>query len=232
MRFKEHCFLRSPEWKALLLQSPALPFQASQSRTLSFRSRLSDTLVDLPSLIIHCSTENENQIYSTTWEEQTDGLIQKASTMLMDVNKLLKVEVEPLFLSYTSSLQLVQGQINYPDVISGVLDCVANTALLTIDKILRFLRLSRLRPSSLAGRSRPQRLETGQLLDDSATIERWRQRATTAFKFVHGESRLVAKSLEFVLRQAQFTDLPMHILSSEDRKSSEVCGRKPIVPEV
>jgi hypothetical protein len=217
MRFREHCFLRSPEWKALLLQSPVLPFQTLHSRTWSLRSRLCGTLVDLPSLIMHCSTVNGNQIYPRGWDKLTDVLIQKASTMLTDVNKLLKVEAEPLFVSYTSSLQLIQGQINYPDVISGVLDCVANTALLTIDKILRFVHHSRLRSSSLAGRRRPQRLEIGQLLDDPATIEQWRRRATTAFKFVHGESRLAAKPLDLGLRQIQSIDLPMHILPSDAR---------------
>jgi len=123
--------------------------------------------------------------------------------MFDDVKKWLTVEAEPLFLSYASSQQVIQEHINYPDIISGVLDCVANTALLTIDKILRFLCHARLRSSSLAGRSRQQQLETSQLLNDPEIIEKWRQRAITAFKFVQGKSKLAAKPLDFGLRQVQ-----------------------------
>jgi hypothetical protein len=116
--------------------------------------------------------------------------------MFDDVRKWLTVEAEPQFLSYTSSQQVLQEHINYPDIVSGVLDCVAHTALITIDKILRFLCYTRLRSSSLAGRRR-------QLLDDPVIIELWRQRAITAFKFVQGESELAAKPLAFGLQQFQ-----------------------------
>jgi hypothetical protein len=203
MRFKEHCFLRSPEWQTLLLQSPVWPFQTLQTRSLSLRSRLCGTLVDLPSLIIHCSTIDENQTYQTGWEERSDLLMHKVSMMLEDVKKWLTVEAEPLFLSYASSQQVIKEHINYPDIISGILDCVANTALLTMDKILRFLCHARLRSSSLAGQIRQQQLETSHLLDNPENIERWRQRAITAFNFVQGESELAAKPLEFGLRQIQ-----------------------------
>jgi hypothetical protein len=203
MRFKEHCFLRSPEWQALLLQSPVWPFQTLQSRTLSLRSRLCGTLVDLPSLIIDYSTMDENDIYQTGWEEQLDLLMHKASTMFDDVQKWLTAEAQPLFLSSTSSHQVIQEHIDYPDIISGVLDCVANTALLTIDKIMRFLYHARLRSSSLAGQSWQQRLETSRLLHDPEIIDRWRQRAISAFEFVQERSKLAAKPLEFGVQQIQ-----------------------------
>jgi hypothetical protein len=204
MRFKEHCFLRSPEWQALLLQSPVWPFQSLQSRALSLRSRLCGTLVDLPSLIIDYSTMGETEIYQTGWEEQSDLLMHKASTMFDDVQKWLTVEAQPLFLSHNSSHQIIQDHIDYPDIISGVLDCVANTALFTIDKIMRFLYYARIRSSSLAGRSWQQQLETGQLLHDPEIINRWRQRAISAFEFVQEGSKLAAKPLEFGVRQFQF----------------------------
>lgn len=130
-------------------------------------------------------------------------LMHKASTIFDNVKKWLTVEAEPLFLSNASSQQVVQEHINYPDLLSGVLDCVANTTLLTIDKILRSLCDARLRSSSLAGQSRQQRLGTNQDLDDPEIIERWSQRAITAFKFVQGESTLAAKPLDFGLRQIQ-----------------------------
>jgi hypothetical protein len=215
-----------------LLRGPVWPFQTLQSQSLNLRSRLYGTLVDLPSLIIHCSTIDENQVHSKVWEERSDLLMQRASTMSEDVNRWLKFEAEPLFLSYTSSLQVLQGQINYPDIISGVLDCVANTALLNIDKVLRSLRHAKLQSSSLAGRSRQQRLEATQHLDRPNNSERWRQRAMTAFRFVQGESILAAKPLRFGLGQAQSSGLPVNILSLKTRKSSEIFRGRPIVPEV
>ena len=201
MRFKEHCFLHSPEWQALLLQNSVWPFQTLQSRSLSLRTRLCGTLVDLPSLIIHSSTINKNQYYQTGCEEQSDLLMCKACTIFDNVKRWLTVEAEPLFLSNGSSQQAFKEHIDYPDIIAGVLDCVANTALLTIDKILR--SHAKLRSSSLAGRSMQEQLETSQLLDDPEIIQQWRQRAITAFEFVKGESELAAKPLDFGLRQVQ-----------------------------
>lgn len=123
--------------------------------------------------------------------------------MLDDVKRWLRVEAEPLFLSSTSPQQVIRKHIDYPDIISGVLDCVANTAMLTIDKILRILCQARLRSSSLTERSKQQQLDISQLLDGPEAIERWRQRAVTAFNFVQGESTLAAKPLEFGLQQIQ-----------------------------
>jgi hypothetical protein len=122
------------------------------------------------------------------------------------VKRWLSIEAEPLFLSYAPSQQVIQENINYPDILCGVLDCVVNTALLTIDKILRSLCHARLRSSSLAGQSRQQPLESSQLLDDPEIVERWQQRAITAFRFVQRESTLAAKPLDFGLRQIQSSD--------------------------
>jgi len=127
----------------------------------------------------------------------------KAYTIFNDVKKWLAVEAEPLFLSSTSSQQVIQEHINYPDVMAGVLDCVANTALLTIDRIWRLLCHARLGSSSLAGQSERQYPETSQLLDDPEIVKQRRQRTIAAFKFVQGESELAAKPLGFGLQQIQ-----------------------------
>jgi hypothetical protein len=154
-------------------------------------------------LVIHSSTIDESQIYQTGWEEQLDLLMCNASRMLDDVKQWLTIEAEPLFSSYSSSTKVIEEDINYPDIIAGVLDCVAHTTLLNIDKVLRFLRRARLRSGSLEGRSEQQELENSQLLGDPDIIERWRQRAVKAFEFVQGESQLAAKPLDFGLRQIQ-----------------------------
>ena len=203
MWFKEHCFLRSPEWKSLLSQSAVWSFQTSQSPKLILRSRLCSILVDLPSLFMHCSSIEENRIYQIVWDERSEMLMHKACILFEDVRSWLTLEAEPLFLSHTSLQQVIQEQIRYPDIVCGVLDCVANTALLTINKILRCLCEARLRCNSLEGRDNHQSLRPGQLLDDPDITERWRGRAMTAFKYVQGESLLAAKPLDFGLRQIE-----------------------------
>lgn len=130
------------------------------------------------------------------WDGRLDSLLHQASKMSDVVKKWITAEAEPLFLSNASSQRVFQGYIEYPDVVSGVLDCVANTDLLTIGNILRFLCHARLRPSE------QRRLETSPLLDSQETIEQQRQRARTAFEFVQGESELAAKPLDFGLRQS------------------------------
>jgi hypothetical protein len=130
-------------------------------------------------------------------------LMHKASTMIDSVRRLLAMEAEPLFLPYTSSKRNIQEPINYPDIISGVIDCVANTALLTLHKILHLLCKARLQSGSLAEQDRQEQIETSQLPNNQEAIERWRQRAITAFKFVQAESTLAAKPLDFGLRQVQ-----------------------------
>ena len=133
-----------------------------------------------------------------------DVMISKALIILNNVKKWLTDEAEPLFLTCASQHQLSQGPFNYPDILAGVLDCGANKALLTVHEYLRFLCHARLRSSARREESREQHQMLSSLLDDPETVERWRQRARSAFQFVKGESTLAAKPLEFGLRQMEF----------------------------
>ena len=138
--------------------------------------------------------------------------------MLDDVKKWLAFEAEPLFLSDASPQQGTQQHIGYPDIIAGVSDCVANMALLTIDKILRVLCHARLQPTNQMRRHRCQWLATSPLLDDPDITERWRQRAMAAFDFVKGESAVAAKPLDFGTRQFQssYSSYPGDVLPRDE----------------
>lgn len=155
----------------------------------------------MPSLVLLFSRIHEGQIPGTQWDEQSDSVMFKASKMSDDLKKWITAEAEPLFFSNASSQRVIQGHIKYPDIMSGVLDCVANTALLTVGNMLRFLCHARLPSSNLPERSRQYRLESSQLLDSQETLEQRRQRAMTAFEFVQGESVIAAKPLDFGPRQ-------------------------------
>ena len=134
-------------------------------------------------------------------DERLHSLMHKASTMSDDVKKWITTEAEPLLLSNASSQQNTQGHIEYLDIISGVLDCVANMALLTLGKILRSLCHAQLRWSTTPEQTKQLQLESNMLPNDPETIKQRRQRAITAFDFVRGKSYLAAKPLEFGLRQ-------------------------------
>ena len=123
--------------------------------------------------------------------------------MSANIKKWITAEAEPLFLSNASLQQIIQGHMEYPNMMSGVLDCVANMALVTLGKILRFLLHARLQWSTLPEQAMQYQLENSELLEYPETVEQRRQRAMTAFDFVKGKSYLAAKPLEFGLREAE-----------------------------
>ena len=209
MKYREHCFLCDPEWQKLLSQDSSWPFQSSQPPSLSLRTQLATTLVNFPSLMIDCSALVESQTYHTGEEERLDILIDRALSMLTTVNNWLQVKAEPYFTSstltsITSTTYYEAEHINYPDVLTGVLDCVANTAILAIEQLLRHLCLARLRFCGSATRSGcPREPGFPWLSEDPEHMRRRHQRAISALDSVKAESTLAAKPLEFGLQQVQ-----------------------------
>lgn len=209
MKYREHCFLCFPEWQHLLAQNSSWPFQSSQPQSLSLRTLLATTIVDYPSLIIDCSALVESQTYHTEWEERLDLLIQKAISMLTKVTNWLHLKAEPYLMSntltkFTPTMGYEEEHIDYPDVLIGVLDCVANTAILAIEQLLRRLCLARLKScGSVMESSWPKERGSPWLSDDPEHMKPRCRRAISALGFVKAESTLAAKPLEFGLQQVQ-----------------------------
>ena len=159
--------------------------------------------------MIDCSALVESQTCHKGEEERLDILIDKAFRMFTDVNDWLQVKAEPYFtsntlISFTPTTYYTAEHINYPDVLIGVLDCVANTAILAIEQLLRRSCLARLRSYGSAMRSSwPKERGLPWLSDDPEHMRRRHQRAKSAFDFVKAESTLAAKPLEFGLQQVQ-----------------------------
>ena len=211
MKYREHCFLCYPEWQTLLSQNSSWPFQSSQLQSLSLRTLLATTIVHFPSLVIDCSALVESQTHHPGWEERLDSLIQKAISMFTNVTSWLHLKAEPYFMSntlrYCTPTMDYEGHINYPDVLIGVLDCVANTAILAIERLLRRLCLARLRFCGTAIESSwPREHDLTWLSNDPERMKQRYQRTISAFDFVKAESTLAAKPLEFGLRQVQSAD--------------------------
>lgn len=184
----------------------------------------------------------EDQKRQTQWDDQSDLLMHKVSRVSDDLKNWITVEAEPLMspsgngriplwgsTSHRPLGRLPGGPgrkgceilphegIEYPDIIAGVLDCVAHTALITMSKIFRFLYYVRLRSSSQAGQSGQFPLETCQLPENQETIEQYRQRAMKAFEYVQGKSAIAAKPLDFGLRQVLSSDFSGSVDVFEDR---------------
>ena len=209
MKYREHCFLCYPEWQNLLSQKSNWPYQSSQPQSLSLRTLLATIIVSFPSLIIDCSALLESQTYQPGWEERLDLLIEKAISMLTNVANWLHFKAEPYIMSNTSThcsptMDHEGGQINYPDVLIGVLDCVANTAILAIERLLRRLCVVRQGHCGTATVSScPKERELHWISNDPVQMKSRCRRAISALDFVKAQSTLAAKPLEFGLQQVR-----------------------------
>ena len=181
-RIKEEPFLCASEWQALLAQTPTQ--RMPQSTSLSLRYQLCGILFKFIGIIKRYSSMNGD---FSGREGECARLLKEAVSVFAAVQTFLANEAEPFFASQRPS--------RYPDIIAGVVDCVAHTALLTIHKVFRSLY-------NAAQMDEQEELKPLSLLTDSETFDNWRQRAVTAFKFVHGQSHLAAKPLDYGLRIA------------------------------
>ena len=205
MKSRSSCFLNSPEWQSLLSKSPSHRSQLSEIPSLRLRFGLHILLTQIPDLIVEASSMSSTQAWEHSCNDRLDFLLNRVSKVFCEVKNWLMFEAEPQYFSYdTSSSQFIDEHVNYPDMISGVLDSVANTALLILDRMYCSLHHTRLGESSImASGIEPRWVRNQCLLDNPGDVERRRLRVIRAFEYVRGESTLAAKPLEFGLREAQ-----------------------------
>ncbi|KAF7858928.1 hypothetical protein EAF04_008969 [Stromatinia cepivora] len=187
---EEDCYLRQPEWRALLTTTTTWPsntITAKELTSLKLRIELCLLLFELPSILIEVSSSQEKSGGLPSSIDAT--LMNKALAMCSDMKEWLHSKVDPHI--YLNPLDRTATAIKYPDTIAGVVDCVANTTLLTLDRIICLLYYGSI-PASTIG-----------TFDGPETVEDWYRRALTAFEFVQSESTLAAKSLRIGLRQVQ-----------------------------
>lgn len=196
----EHCFLSSKEWQALLFKSDTWPFQKAQTKSLSLRVEMSKMLADMPSLIKDYSRLKMGKVSLSECADMVDMLIQRASVKYNEVRNWLELELIPVLSSHISAQEGITGPADYPDLIAGVLDCVASTALSALDKILRSALHAKLLQSRSSARRDLHGFASISTLNDP---EVWRQRAIRALEFVRAESTIAAKPLESALLLVQ-----------------------------
>ncbi|TGO10344.1 hypothetical protein BTUL_0137g00010 [Botrytis tulipae] len=190
-RFKEDCYLRQPEWRALLATTSTWPTNAitmKELKSLELRTQLCVQLFEIPSILMEASSflQNFGGLSSAgSHPVFMDNIVEICSRMKAWLNS----GVEPHILSNT--WDTAGATVQYSDPIAGVVDCVANITLLTLDKVICLL---------YHGSVATHAVET---FDDPEVVERWYRRAIKAYDFVQGKSIIAAKPLGIGLQQFQ-----------------------------
>ncbi|PQE29560.1 C6 zinc finger domain protein [Rutstroemia sp. NJR-2017a BBW] len=187
------CYLRQPQWRSLLATTSPWPddvIYRKQIASLRLRVELCDHLQEIPALLADLYTLQSRHEGAPSRIELMGRALEAYDNMASWLYDCFDPHCA-LDFSETSP-----KSFRYPDIIAGVVDCVANTALLTLDKMICFLYHGNL----------PNPITTSLHHGDSEeqrTIQKWHQRAVCAFEYVRGESTIAAKPLEFGLRQFQ-----------------------------
>lgn len=138
-------------------------------------------LMEMRSLVVQYS---EIDLDAGMWGEREELLLQNACALLLNVRTWLSVGAEALFFSDDYAQGRVGGGVEYADIIAGVVDCVANTALLTLNKMVWSLYRARAKAgTTIAAEQSRQLLETQQLLDNPEDLLRRRQRVAPSSSF-------------------------------------------------
>ncbi|KAF7924930.1 uncharacterized protein EAE98_007018 [Botrytis deweyae] len=189
-RFKEDCYLRQPEWRALLATTSAWPsntITTKELKSLELRIELCHQLFEIPSILMEASSflQNSGGLLAGSYPIFMDNILEICSKM----KAWLSCGVEPHI--FPNPWDKAGATVQYSDPIAGVVDCVANTTLLTLDKVICSL---------YHGSMATHAVDT---FDDPEVVEGWYRRAIKAYDFVQSESTFAAKPLGIGLRQFQ-----------------------------
>jgi hypothetical protein len=221
------CFLSQSQWRQLLRNSAASP--AGQGPpSLSLRAKLCDLLVDIPDLLSELS--NLSNLDGSRLPDQSDiesrheCILLRAIAISRRIRTWHVNEFEPLLLACRSpsnaslrpnsppwDIHTDTGKaFEYPELLLAVLDCVSNSVLVRLEKLLLTLT-----PASL------QQREELQLDICPATIARRQATIRKTFNFVKRSSTVAAKPLEFGLQQLWSADLAIDRYSISEASKSE-----------
>lgn len=137
------------------------------------------------------------------WANQAGILSHRIREVMHNIAQFMALEAEPIFSFSRTYGTLSEQAMRYPDVVAGVVDCVANTGLLTLEKLLESLDQER---RNFSDPNHIQQTVSQSLSSGSMIRLQRRQRIKTAFEFVKSESTLAAKPLDFGLRLVETED--------------------------
>ena len=191
--------METSEWQALLSEEGDWATMDPNKDTFLLKSQLCTILVHMPRLLTLYSKFNKLNSSDQSFSGLAELIILEASELITRFNRFISTALEPSFVARSSSALSTQCGLQYENVVLGVLDCVSNSSLVTLYRIVqqsRQLQTQFLPVGKMA--------DWVQLIAVSGNIIGEREaRALSAFHFVCGESRFAAKPLEFGIRQMQ-----------------------------
>jgi hypothetical protein len=181
--------------------------------SLSLRAKLCDLLVDIPYLLSELSKlsdlDGSRSLDQSDPESQYERILLRAIAVNRSIETWYANELEPILLACGSpfnaslksngparDIQTDTGKVfEYPELLLAVLDCVSNSVLVRLEKLLLTLTSASL-----------QQHEELKFTLCPATIARRQATIRESFNFVKRHSKVAAKPLEFGLQQLWSTD--------------------------
>lgn len=181
--------------------------------SLSIRAKLCDILVDIPDLLSELSNlsdlDGSRSLDQGDLESRHECILLRAIAINRSIETWYANELEPLLLAYRSpssaslkpndppwDVHPGTGKVfQYPELLLAVLDCVSNSVLVRLEKLLL----------TLTSTSQQQHDELKFAICPT-TIARRQATIRESFNFVKKSSKVAAKPLEFGLQQLWSTD--------------------------
>ena len=204
-----YCFLSQPQWRRLLV-NPAVSPMSHESPSISLRARLCDFLADIPDLQKEISDVSNlgmsRSLDPKALYSRQERILVRVIAMKFSVETWYVTELEPRLLACDPpSRALLQSgspswstctegvnEFEYSEILLAVLDCVTNTLLIKLDKLLAGL-------TSTSPQQHPE------LEFETCTVTIARRQATvcSSFNFIKKNSKVAAKPLEVGLQQLE-----------------------------
>ena len=220
----QNCFLSQSQWRQLL-RNPAVSPVTQGPPSLSVRAKLCDLLVDIPDLLSELSDlDGSRSLDRSDPESRHERILLRAIAMNRNIETWYANELEPLLFACgpppNASLKsngpawdihTDTGKVfEYPELLLAVLDCVSNSVLVRLEKLLLTLTSASL-----------QQHEELKFTLCPATIARRQATIRESFNFVKRHSKVAAKPLEFGLQQLWSTDRTFGQYSISETSKSE-----------
>jgi hypothetical protein len=222
----QNCFLSQSQWRQLLRNSAASPVTQGPP-SLSLRAKLCDLLVDIPDVLSELSklsdVDGSRSLDQRNPESRRERTLLRAIAVKRSIETWYANELEPLLLACRSpsnaslkpngppwDIHADTGKVlEYPELLLAVLDCVSNSVLVRLEKLLLALTSASL-----------QRHEELKFVLCPALMARRQATIRKSFNFVKRSSKVAAKPLEFGLQQLWSTNRAFGQYSERSSASS------------
>jgi hypothetical protein len=207
------CFLVQPKWQSLT-RNLTPPATIPEFTPISLRIKLCSFLAQLSELVLSfkalsCVAHGHPPACQADQKDEVLRLLNQTMSMHEAIQVWYSTELEPyaVALSQVSSEKDFQGAntqmdtaVGHRNILFVVLDCVTNSALLNIERLISLLNQA-LREMAVMCVPLPTDCGLFKADNNIISVNERRQRINSSFEFVKRESPLSAKPLEFGLHR-------------------------------